>query len=90
MHWLVLGILFLGFGDEALIEKLIISYKRGKFIEKLYGKFTDKHIHREDSMKRALAMKYQTFMSRRKFRKGLSILTHRSGPKMPLHMANTI
>jgi hypothetical protein len=57
----------LGYGDEALIEKLVISYRRGKFIEKLYGKFTDKHIHSDDSMKRALAMKYQTFMSRRKF-----------------------
>ena len=57
----------LGYGDETLIEKLMISYRRGKFIETLYGKFNDKHIHSEDSMKRALAMKYQTFMSRRKF-----------------------
>ena len=53
----------LGYCDETLIEKFLISYRRGKFIEKLYGKFTDKHFHREDSMNRALAMKYQTFMS---------------------------
>ena len=57
----------LGYGDETLIKKFIFSYRRGKFIEKLYGKFIDKHFHSEDSMKRALAMKYQTFMSRRKF-----------------------
>ena len=57
----------LGYGDETLIEKFIVSYRRGKFIEKLYSKFSDKHFHSEDSMKRALPMKYQTFMSRRKF-----------------------
>ena len=57
----------LGYGDETLIEKFIVSSRRGKFIEKLYGKFTDKHLHSEDSMKRALSMEYQTFMPRRKF-----------------------
>ena len=51
----------LGYRDETLIEKFIVSYKRGKCIETLYGKFSAKHFHCEDSMKRALAMKYQTF-----------------------------
>ena len=57
----------LGYGDETLIEKFIVSYRCGKFIETLYGKSSDKHFHSENSMTRALAMKYQTFMSRRKF-----------------------
>ena len=40
----------LGYGDETLIEKFIASYRRGKFIETLYGKFSAKHFHSEDSM----------------------------------------
>ena len=49
----------LGYGDETLIENFMVSYRRGKFNEKLYGKITDKRIHNENSMKSALPMKYK-------------------------------
>ena len=59
--------LILGYADEATVEKFILSYKRGKFIEKLYGKFNVQYLKGEDAMKRAIALKYQTFISRRKY-----------------------
>ena len=59
--------LILGYADGSLIEKFFMGYKRGKFIEKLYGKFSDININSETSMKRAIALKYETYMSRRKY-----------------------
>lgn len=50
-----------------LMEKLILSYKRGKFLEKLYGKFTSVLEKSETSLKKAVAKKYHCHLSRRKF-----------------------
>ena len=52
---------------KDLMEKLIVDYKRGKFIEKLFGKFTDAHKKGENAMRQALAIKYQAHLSRRKY-----------------------
>ena len=53
--------------SSALIEKLIVSYKRGKFIETVYGKFSNMLSKSEASLKKAVATKYLNFLSRRKY-----------------------
>ena len=50
-----------------LMEKFILSFKRGKFLEKLYGKFTSVLEKSEGTLKKAVAKKYYGFLSRRKF-----------------------
>ena len=47
-----------------LMETLFLKYKRGKFLEKLCGKFKQKD---DAGMKNALAVKYLNFLSRRKY-----------------------
>ena len=55
------------YASKELMEKFIISYKRGKFIEKLYGKFANLDEKSESTMKQALATKYMSHLSRRKY-----------------------
>ena len=50
---------------KELIEKFILENKRGKFFEHLHGKFGVKP---EQSMNRAIALKYQTYLSHRKYK----------------------
>ena len=44
--------------NTQLMEKLILSFKRGKFLDKLYGKFTNVLQKSDSGMKKAIAMKY--------------------------------
>ena len=53
-------------GSDELIEKLIASHKRGKFLEKLQGKFSNV-LDKSVNMKKAIATKYMTYLSRRKY-----------------------
>ena len=47
--------------STTLIEKLIVSYKRGKFIETVYGKFSNILSKSDASLKKAVATKYLNF-----------------------------
>ena len=49
------------------LEELFASYKRGRFIGNLFGKFNDKHIKSEAGMKQAIASKFKGHLSRRKY-----------------------
>ena len=53
--------------NTQLMEKLILSFKRGKFLDKLYGKFTNVLQKSDSGMKKAIAMKYANHLSRRKY-----------------------
>ena len=52
------------YASTELMEKFIIDNKRGKFFEHLQGKFTNKL---DERMNQAVALKYETFLSRRKY-----------------------
>ena len=53
------------FAPPELIEKLLINYKRGKFIESLHGKFSKTFRKSKEAMNQAIATKYQLHLSRR-------------------------
>ena len=55
------------FASSEQLEKLIINYERGNFIEKLHGKFSNTFRKSKDAMNQALATKYELYLSRRKF-----------------------
>ena len=55
------------YGNKDQIEKYFLSYKGGKFVETLYGNFSDTFIKSPASMNQAVAMKYAGYLSRRKF-----------------------
>lgn len=46
------------------MEKMFLSFKRGRFLEKLYAKFKEKD---QAAMNKAVAVKYFTYQSRRKY-----------------------
>jgi hypothetical protein len=52
------------FASSELMESFMQSYNRGKFLENLYLKFKQSDT---EGMKRALALKYLNFVSRRKY-----------------------
>ncbi len=45
----------------------MIEYKKGKHIQKLFGKSIREYQFSDEAMKHALALKYENFLSRRKF-----------------------
>ena len=49
------------------LEKFLVDFKKGKFIEKVQGKFTNVIEKSDAALKKALAVKYATYMSRRKY-----------------------
>ena len=55
------------YAGKDLMEKIFLTYKRGKFLENLYGKFSNVLDKSEMSMKKALATKYYLYLSRRKY-----------------------
>lgn len=55
------------YAKHAMMEELLLSYRRGKFVENLYGKFTDKYKTSDNCMKQAIATKYASHLSRRKY-----------------------
>ena len=50
------------------MDKLIASYKRGKYLQGAFGKAVKDFNNSEEALKQAVAMKYQNYLSRRKFK----------------------
>ena len=53
--------------SSELMDKLISGYKRGKYLQGVFGRATDNFNKSEDALKQAVAMKYHNHLSRRKF-----------------------
>ena len=49
------------------IEKFIVDFNKGKFMEKLHGKFNKEFNKSENGVNQAVAAKYKLFLSRRTF-----------------------
>ena len=53
--------------QKELISQLFMGYKKGKHLQQLFGKSMKDYQLSPEAMKHALALKYQNFLSRRKF-----------------------
>lgn len=53
--------------SKDTIDKLISNYKRGKYLKAVFGKAVNDFINSEEELKQAVTIKYQAFLSRRKF-----------------------
>ena len=53
--------------SNEIMSKLISTYKRGKFLHCIFGKAGSDYHKSEDAIKQSLALKYQSFLSRRKY-----------------------
>jgi len=53
--------------SKETMDKLIGGYKRGKYLQGVFGKAIRDFNNSEEALKQAVAMKYQTYLSRRKF-----------------------
>ena len=49
------------------LQDLLTRFKKGKFIEELRGKFNAKYRNNDVALKKALATKYTSYLSRRKY-----------------------
>ena len=76
--------------SNELIEKLLLSYKRGKFLEKIYGKFTNVLEKGDIGLKKALAKKYYAYLSRRKYNFMCRVQKSMFDPLTETWSANTI
>ena len=52
--------------SEEIMSKLMSSYKRGRFIQGIFGKAISEYQKSEEAVKQSVALKYQSFLSRRK------------------------
>ena len=50
-----------------IMSKLISSYKRDKFIQGIFGKAINDYQKSKEATKQFVALKYQSFLSRRKY-----------------------
>ena len=55
---------FKSHATPELMEKLFLTFKRGKFLQNLYSKFKEKD---QTALNKSVAVKYLTFQSRRKY-----------------------
>ena len=55
------------YASPEVMEKLLLEYKKGKFVEKLYGNFSTSFKNSKQALDQAVAKKYACFLSRRKF-----------------------
>ena len=53
--------------STELMDKLISGYKRGKYLQGIFGRAAGNFNKSEDALKQAVAMKYHNHLSRRKF-----------------------
>ena len=53
--------------SSELMDKLINGYKRGTYLQAVFGRATDNFSKSEDALKQAVAMRYHNHLSRRKF-----------------------
>ena len=54
--------------DRSLMNKLVMGYKKGKFIQYKLNELTKKYETSDEVLQRAIVMKYENFLSRRKYR----------------------
>ena len=52
---------------QSQMEIFLKGYKRGRFLQGIFGKAMKEYANSEEALKQAVAMKYQAFLSRRKF-----------------------
>lgn len=50
------------------MDKLIASYKKGKYLQGVFGKAVKDFNNSEEALKQAVAIKYQSYLSSRKFK----------------------
>ena len=55
------------FASPNQMEEFMLDYKKGKWFEKLYGKFSNIYHKSDDAMNQAIATKYKLRMSGRKY-----------------------
>ena len=65
--------------SKEQLENLMLDYKKGKFMEKLYGHFNESL--RGETMKEAVASKFQLSLSRRKFNFLYKVKSQRYDPE---------
>lgn len=53
--------------SEEIMTKLMSSYKRGRLIKGIFGKAISEYQKSEEALKQSIALKYQCFLSRRKY-----------------------
>ena len=56
------------YASKETMDQLIGSYKRGKYLQGVFGKAVKDFNNSEEALKQAVAMKYQNYLSRRKFK----------------------
>ena len=54
--------------SKDVMDKLIGSYRRGKYLEGVSGRAVTDFNNSEEALKQAVALKYKNFLSRRKFK----------------------
>lgn len=59
--------LIASFASQDTINKLLTIYKRGRYLRGVLGKAVQDFNNSEEAFKQAVAMKYQNYLSRRKF-----------------------
>ena len=55
------------FASKEIIDKLISSYKRGRYLQGVFGTAVNDFNNSEEALKQAVAVKFQNYLSRRKF-----------------------
>ena len=53
--------------DREMMDKLITGYKKGKFIQHKMSELTKKYETSDESLRKAIVLKYENFLSRRKY-----------------------
>ena len=59
---------------KELIDEFVSGYNRGKYLQETLGKAMKEFQSSSESIKHAVAMKYQNFLSRRKFNLPLTLM----------------
>ena len=55
------------YATEEQLESFVVSFKKGKFVERIHGKFSDTFRKSDAAINQAVASKYQLHLSRRKY-----------------------
>ena len=53
--------------SRELMDQFVTGYRKGKFIQDKFNDITKKYESSDESLKKAVALKYQNFLSRRKY-----------------------
>ena len=53
--------------SDEIMSKLMSNYKRGRFLQGIFGKAISDYQKSEEAIKQSVALKYQSFLSRRKY-----------------------